>query len=224
MATSNLCWPSIDAVSVDDINELLIQIEPFICVLARKLVPYNVFSSDILEMEIDEIVQNTRIKLWTALQKERITKLNAYAARIVYNESINVARRYRRTTSLTFNEDGEIYIGTGHTLLTGSYQEAVDPAREFERQEEIIDSAEQAAKKVLALPPRQRQAMLCALKDRVIDISPLVDTFIKNGLDIEAADWSDRKDEIQRLRASLSVARQRLRAGMLSEKSCCMPH
>jgi DNA-directed RNA polymerase specialized sigma24 family protein len=212
MTTSGSAWPYKDASSSIDINDLLAQIEPFIFILARKWVPYNAFPSDVIDMEIDEIVQNTRIKLWVALQKEHITNLKAYIGRIVYTESINIARRYRRTTSLTFNEDGEICIGAGHTLLMNSYQGALDPASEFERQEEIIDSAEQAAKGVLALPPRQQEAMLCALKERVVDILPLVDIFIKNGLDIEAANWSDQKDEIQRLRASLSIARQRLRS------------
>ena len=208
MTTPNSSWASLDPSSMD-INDLLLQIEPFLFSSARKYVSYTTVPRSVLDMEIDEIVQNTRVKLWLNLHKGRIKHLKSYAERIVYNECINLVRRYKRTTSLTLNEDGAFHAGT---LLMNSSQEALDPANDFEWREAIIDSAKQAAQRVLALPPRQQQAMLCALKDHIADILPLVDILIKHGLDIETANWSDQKDELNRLRASLCIARKRLRA------------
>ena len=72
------------------------------------------------------------------------------------------------------------------------------------------------AKAILALPPRQRQAMLCALKDRKDDALPLINTLKVYSIDIEAMDWLEEQHEVQQLKASLSIARKKLQ-GLLVE-------
>jgi len=209
MTITNLSRRSVDASS-RDIDDFFAGLDRFLFSLARKWIPYDMIPVDVLDLEIDELVQQTRIKLWLALQKEHITNLKAYIKKIAYHESVNIARHYKRNVSLTCNEEGEICCSEAWLSL---YCKTGDPLREFEQQEEIIDSAQKVVPAVLALPPRQRQAVLCALKELIVDIVPIVDIFSKNGLDIEAASWSNQKDEIQRLQASLSLARKRLRAG-----------
>jgi len=69
---------------------------------------------------------------------------------------------------------------------------------------------------ILKLPTRQQRAMICALKDQVADILPLTEAFAARGLDIGAINWPRKKDEVRQLRASLGVARAKLR----SKRSC----
>lgn len=208
MTTVDLSRQSVD-VSARDIDDFFVGLDRFLFSLARRWIPYDMIPLDVLDLEIDELVQQTRIKLWLALQREHITNLRAYIKKIVYHESVNIARQYKRTVPLTCNEEGELCCAEASLSASGP---TGDPLSEFEQQEEIIASAQEAVSGVLTLPPRQRQAVLCALKELIVDIVPIVDTFTQHGLDIEAATWSNQKDEIQRLRASLSLARKRLRA------------
>jgi DNA-directed RNA polymerase specialized sigma24 family protein len=50
------------------------------------------------------------------------------------------------------------------------------------------------------------------MQDQLEDILPLVEAFMDHGMDIEAINWPMEKDEMQRLRASLSIARKKLRS------------
>ncbi|HEY1354095.1 MAG TPA: hypothetical protein VGF67_31170 [Ktedonobacteraceae bacterium] len=196
-------------LSARDIDEFFVGLDRFLFSLARRWIPYEMIPADVLDLEIDELVQQTRIKLWLALQKEHITNLQAYIRKIAYHESVNIARQYKRTVPLICNEEGELCLDEAVLPAAGK---GGDPSSEFERQEEIIASAQEAVSGVLTLPPRQRQAVLCVLKELIADSLPIVDIFRTHGLDIEAADWSNQKEEIVRLRASLSLARKRLRA------------
>ena len=49
--------------------------------------------------------------------------------------------------------------------------------------------------------------MICLLKDQLEGIIQLVGVFRDRGVDIETVEWSEDKESVRRLRASLSGAR-----------------
>jgi hypothetical protein len=63
---------------------------------------------------------------------------------------------------------------------------------------------------VVSLPPRQRLAMACLLRDYMDDIVQMEAIFKMYGIDVGAARWPSGKAEKRLLLASLSVARQKL--------------
>ncbi|HLZ60129.1 MAG TPA: sigma factor [Ktedonosporobacter sp.] len=192
-----------------DVNKILEEYDAYIRYLAHKAISHTRISPEVLKLEVDELAQNTRIKLWLALQQKRIGNLCAYISSIVHNECIDMVRKYGRTIPLLINEDGEQYQGT---LLISPGQGLQDPADEIERAEVLTEYMTRVVEDVFALPPRQRQAMICALKERVTDTQPLFEKFLEFGLDIRKVHWSREKLEEQRLRASLSIALKKLRA------------
>src|SRR5947209_980513 len=91
-----------------DIERVLVDFDGYIRSLAQRKVPRAVVLRGMLDMEIDEIVQNTRIKLWQALQGREISNLEAYVRCIVHTECVNMVRGYRHTFPLPINEEGEL--------------------------------------------------------------------------------------------------------------------
>ncbi len=108
--------------------------------------------------------------------------------------------------SLPIDENGELYHG--HVLFAKG---APDPASEVEQEELIADCMAKVVDDVLTLPSRQQQAMICSLKELLEDILPLIRAFKRRGVNIEAVRRPEQKDEAQRLMASLSIARRKLR-------------
>lgn len=159
--------------------------------------------------EIDELAQKIRIKLWRISQKEHIFCPRAYINRVAHNEAIDMVRKYKSTLPLPTDEDGEFYQGN---LLVTHIEGMLDPARSLEQQEEIIDRVTRAIEDVLLLPLCQRYALICTIKNQIEDILPLPDASTKLGVDIETINWPSEKEAVQRLRASLSVARKKLRS------------
>ncbi len=191
-----------------DIDDLLGQLTTYIIYLAWKKIPRAVVPLEVLDLEIDEIVQNTRIKLWLALQKGPITNPKAYIRRVVYTESVDMVRRYKHAHPLPINDEGELNQGNVIVISSEGMQ---DPADEIEQEETLADFTSKMADGVLSLPPRQQQAMVFMLKEAVTNIIPVVDALLEKGLDVEAAPGPEGKDELQLLRASLVVARKKLR-------------
>jgi DNA-directed RNA polymerase specialized sigma24 family protein len=193
----------------EDLNEILEHLNMYILDLARRKIPRTVIPQEVLDLEIDELVQSTRIKLWMAIQRVHITHLEAYARCIIRTESVNIVRRYKRTGSVSIDEDGDLH--EGHIMVAACHG-MQDPADEFEQEERLINYTANAVSKLLALPPKQQRAMFYALRERAADVDILVDALRKLGVDIDAMNWPEEKDEIQRIRASLSVARKKLRS------------
>jgi DNA-directed RNA polymerase specialized sigma24 family protein len=195
-------------------NEILEDLDRDIDKLASRIVPRNVVPSKVLNYEVDELAQNTRIKLWLALQRNQIINPRAYAKCITYTESVDVVRRYRKI-SLALVDD---YIDLDQRgIIPASGQGMQDPAVEYEQKETAVAFAEAIVKGVLSLPPRQQYAMLCILKNSVADIQPLMDALLKYGLDLEAVHWPQDRNELNKLRASCSIARGKLRAYLKRE-------
>lgn len=212
MKISNLPGPS--AYDSDFVDAVLEQHDEYIVALARKNTPHSVAPSEVLDLEIDELAQNSRIKLWLALQKRQITHPKSYIRCIVQTESVNMLRQHKLILPLPVDEDGELDQGD---LLILAGEGMQDPLDELEREEMIADYITKAVDDVLKLPARQQLAMICSLKERIDDVLLLIETFKDHQTDIEAVSWPEEKEEIQKIRASLSVAQKKLRAAKKSK-------
>ncbi len=192
-----------------DIEKVLEDLDGYVRSLAGRKFPRSVVREEMLDMEVEEVVQNTRIKLWQALQRKEIINLEAYVRCIVYTECVNMVRGYKPISPLPVNEEGELYQGK---VLVAPGQGMQDPAYEFEYQEALADWMMEVVNAVLVLPRQQRHAMLCVLKDWSSDILPLANALVDRGVDIEAVHWPREEEELHKLRVSRSIARGKLRA------------
>ncbi|MDQ2907627.1 MAG: PMF1/NNF1 family protein, partial [Chloroflexota bacterium] len=124
-------------------------------------------------------------------------------------EFINFCRRNRGTPlPLSLDSEGEIRHGQ---LLAGRSQEMEDPECIFEQRSAQADLMEHLADAIeTELPPRQKHAMICSLCDRVDDLLTLVAAFQERPEDIARAAWPQQREAEQRLKASLSPARQKI--------------
>jgi DNA-directed RNA polymerase specialized sigma24 family protein len=211
MITPNL----LDACAFDgeydanEINEILRQNDDYILALARMKVPRHIASPEVLDLEINELAQRSRIKLWRALQKRHITHVKAYIRRIVHSESMDMVRGYKPDLPLPVDEDGELYQGD---VLMVSGEGMQDPLYELELKEMTAEYITQAVDVLRSFPPCQRQVMICSLKEQVDDVSTLMKAFKKFEIDIENVRWPSKKKEVIKLKASLSIAHKKLRS------------
>ncbi len=177
---------------------ILRTIDSYLVVQASKLMHlytgYKYGAGDTLE--VDELIQRVRIKLWRILEKKEISNLYPYVRRTVYNEFIDMKRQQKPVWPLS--EESEQLEG------------AADPASEFLQKIESTLFLHSIARMVLALPPRQRQSMLCMLHDRLNEMGQLQTVFYSYNINLEAELWPTDKTEKRLLIASLSVARQKL--------------
>ncbi len=178
--------------------------------------PHQISVPETRDLDVDEIAQNARIKLWQALQKDHILNARAYVRRIVYHESINMVRSYKPKQSLLSVNDGEF---SGGNMLMSDNEAMRDPAYIVEQAEQLAERAEQAVQAIQTLPPRQQRAIICTLLDNLDDMLPLLAMFKAQKLDIEAAHWPEQKAEMQLLKASLSVSRKKLRRLLLAKET-----
>ena len=208
MGLSNLQGPS--AYDSDfEINGHLERLDMYIVSLVRTKIPRNVVPPEVLADEIEDLIQKVRIKLWLRLRKQYIDNLRAYIRCIVYTEVIDLVRRYRSMHSLPLDEDGEMYQGS---LMFAPSEGMQDPGDEVEQAEELDDYMQGISEAILQLPPRQRYAMICSLKEQLDDVLPIMNTLREQLTEIDAINWPVEKNEIQSLRASLSVARKKLQS------------
>jgi DNA-directed RNA polymerase specialized sigma24 family protein len=200
--------PGPGAYDSDSDDEFLAAHDVHIRYEARRAIPLDLFSRDVLDLEADELAQNIRIKLWVSHQKHPIIHPGAYIRTIARTTAIDMVRRHRPTVSLFGDADGELCLGDCIPAQNEGFQ---DPADEIELGEVDTDFLTMLMKAILALPPRQKQAMLYALKDCKDDALPLINALKVYGIDIEAMDWPDEPGEVRLLKASLTVARKKLR-------------
>jgi DNA-directed RNA polymerase specialized sigma24 family protein len=198
--------PSPLACEHDFVNAFLEQYDPYIQMLVRKKLQRA--STWVSDLEFDELTQRVRIKLWHTLQKGTINNPGAYIQRVVDTVTSDVMRRYRLVLPLMRDEEGELYQGN-LLILPGKGMQ--NPAEELEQKEEELEALQRLIAAVLTLPPCQRYATICTLKDRFDDLRALVNAFKDPGIDIEEVRWPTERKDVQRLRASLSFSRRKLR-------------
>ena len=207
--------PSASLGSKTEVNKSLEQYYQYIVELARIQVGHSSMLAEEFPEEINDLAQSTLIAFWQRLNSEKgqINSPKAYISHIVHSRGVDMIRQRQRKPifPLPVDQDGELYQGRVILIPSDGMQ---DPALEFERKEfitEVIDD-------VLKLPPHQRYAMICTLKDELGDSLLLVEAFSKRGIDIGTINWPQDTVELQKLRSSLSVARKKLR---FSKKKYC---
>jgi len=194
----------------DEANEVLSsgRYDEYISFLVQKEFPRWLFPQDQIQLEIDELIQRTRIKLWDALQKRHIENLKAYIASMVSHGIIDVIRRHRPHISLSLDEYGEVCRGT---LLVQPGEGIRDPAYEFEQREMTIEYITRLVVAILTLPAAQRFAMICALKELVDDVRLLEQVLSSYNIDINTFVWPADPRGRHTLQVSLFYARKKLR-------------
>ena len=175
----------------------------------KRSYPPNIHES-VKDLELDELIQCVRIKFWQALEKREIRYPAAYIKLIVRNEFINMLRRQKPLVPLPGDEEECMQSEMGIMLD----RQAPDPAEEAEQREEARTRLKEVTRAVLALPPRQRFAMLCTLRERVDDLAQLTEAFKVYKVDIEAVRWPANKAEKQLLKASLIPAKKTIEKGL----------
>jgi len=189
-----------------NIQEILVRFDPYIVMLVRNKASNssNIARSEVLDLEIDEIIQSVRIQFWQALLKKKIEHHRAYLRSIVSNEFNDIGRRRKTPLPLPIDEDGELYMGN---VLLSESNELADPATAFEKEEELDNLMELTAQVVHDLPPRMKLAMINHLKDQVDNLILLTEAFEKYNVTIKTMKWPDDPVDSKRLKASLSPAR-----------------
>jgi hypothetical protein len=162
----------------------------------------------LLSDEREDLAQRVRIKLWQTLQNRRVLNLKAYIRCIVFTEVIDLLRRRRAPLLLPLEDAAE---SCWQDVSAAALKDTDDPASQIEQEEALADLSKQVATALLHLPPRQFQAMICALKDRLDDALPLLDALQKSGVKIDEIDWPQANHEVKNWQASLSIARKKLR-------------
>jgi DNA-directed RNA polymerase specialized sigma24 family protein len=193
-----------------DAEAFLSEYDGYIRIQARKYVlnARRLVYPEAIEMEIDELAQKTRIKVWQAWQKQTISNPKAYISRVVHNEFISMVRQHRPIGQLPLDEEGELY--QGHMVCAFS-QESQDPAEEVEQQDTNGYYLHLAVDAIVTLPRRQQRAMLCALKEKIDDVRALTQAYRAHNIDMEALPAPTTIGEVQAMRSSTTIARKKLR-------------
>ena len=192
-----------------DTNEWLEEHDLYIRSQARAQVnrKRNMLHPDAREMEIDDLAQQTRIKIWLGQQKTTISNPKAYIRRVVHNESVTMIRQYKPTTSLPVDEEGELYACESLFHSTATQ----DPSGVIEQEEAEQFYRRETVHAISTLPTRQRQAMLCALKERVDDLLAWHNMCKDYNINMDVIEWPKNGKALQSMRSSLSAARNKLR-------------
>jgi DNA-directed RNA polymerase specialized sigma24 family protein len=163
------------------------------------------------DMEIEDLIQQVRIKFWRAQEEKEISYPKAYIKQIIKNEFVDALRRLKPAFPLPLDQEGEIY--QGKMLMTASDAMA-DPQDVLEEQEMVNEYMDKVADAVIELSKRQKHVMICSLRDRIDDVLLLLRKFEQRQCNIQHWQWPPEKRAKQLLQASLVYARQNLRKQM----------
>lgn len=193
-------------------EEILVRYNSYIVALVEKMArrSSNIARTEVLDLEIDEIVQRVRIKLWHALEGKHIEHYQAYIRTMVRNEFNDLSRKRKPPLPLLTDEDGELYMGDGVDAMITESEGMGDPADEFEAGENLDGLMDCAASAVSRLSPRQQRSIGCLLNEQIDARIPLIQAFEKHDIDIEAQVWPEDETDKKLLKASLSAARHRI--------------
>jgi len=183
----------------DDVDAFLLQLDPFIVSLIRRIARSPTF----YEAEREDLAQRVRIKLAAALPGKKIHHLPGYLRRCVSNEVINFLRPQKPLSPLSLASDGEILTGT---VLLSIGEGMADPLSVLEQRMAFEELLERVVEGVLLLPAVQKQAILCLLCERVDDFTSLFAAFKRRNIDLSRVCWPEDKFVRQRLRASCRPA------------------
>lgn len=174
----------------------------------------QIASPEEMDLEMDEVIQRVRISLWRIFQQKRSMQFpRAYIRQVVHNAILARCRQQRHMAQLSMDEDGELQ--QGQVILTQNPL-VEDPAYQLEQQDKFEYQAVQVAQAVASLPLQQRQALVTVLKEQLDAFPGLYQAFAEQGIDLHSPSQLPNKKDYSRQRASLSIARKKLK-GMLGE-------
>jgi hypothetical protein len=185
-------------------NEAILEdVDGFITMQAKKIMGWHLIAGheELDALEVDELIQRVRIKLWKMLEKGPILRPYSYARRIVYSEFIDMKRQQKQLSPLPDEEKEGAYPLKSHMA---------DPADEVIQRMEVSSLLQRLAQMLIDLPPRQQTAMICHLYNQVDDLGQLRSVLTKYGLERKIVEWPQEKAARRTLLASLPVARQKL--------------
>jgi DNA-directed RNA polymerase specialized sigma24 family protein len=192
-----------------DPEETLVRLNTFIVALVGRKARFssNFARPEVFDLEVDEMVQRVRYKFWGASQVRRIEHPEAYLRTIVSNEFNDLSRKPRRPLPLLTDDDGELYLGDAQEFECAR---TVDPADEFEESESLDELMDSAAAALAKLSPRQQQAMICELNEKIGATLQLIQALRNHRVEVETIDWPADEADRKLLKASLSHARHKM--------------
>ena len=190
-------------------DEILAQHDQYIVALVRQraLRSSNFAKPGQFGLEVDEMAQRVRIKFWQALVTKHIEYPKAYLSAIVWNEFHDLSRKPRQPLQLLTNDDGEWCAGDGKELDRAWEMDPADRFEESEKLDELMDSTADALAK---LAPRQQQAMICDLYEKIDTTLQLIEALRKHCVDVKTVEWPEKEADKTLLKASLSPARHKM--------------
>ncbi len=201
----NLARPETD----DAIAMLLEQLDPYIIMQGEAFghIYAHLTHPAIADLEVKEIIQKVRIRLWRKLLKQQPIKYHkSYIQRMVRNAFIDATRQKKFFLPLLTDENGEIE----GTLLARNDHYTTDPASLLEQRVGANELVNNVVEAIAQLPERQKLAIICRLRERVDDLAQLDDTFKAHHMNVESINWPLKANEKQLLKASLPPARKEI--------------
>ena len=189
-----------------DIEHVLEEVDGYIQALAWQGIPNSSGLFTHVDFDVDDLVQNSRIKLWQALQKKHIENPRAYLRRIVYHEVVNLARQRKDHVPLQTDRDGEL---SADFMLETFCEELDSPEYIVEQKEAVANLLADVARAMTELHARQKHVAFCTARDRVDDLDQFLDVCEAHGLDT-GLEWPDQEDERHLLQASYGAARRNM--------------
>lgn len=191
------------------IDELVTRYEPYIRMQVKRKAPiYRLqVHPDALEMELDDIAENILVSFWQKLRTGMIHYPEAYIQRMIDYAFLDILRRQKRQgvpVPLSMMSDDD---PSRESILEMCDETAPDPETDIIQQESAGERANQIARAVGHLPPRQKLAMECFLCEHLADIAQFRPTFTAYHVNIENTQWPGTEEEKRRLKASLFAAR-----------------
>lgn len=190
-------------------DETLARFDQYIVTLVtqRALRSSNFARPGQFDLEVDEMVQRVRIKFWQALETRRIEYPKAYLNAMVWNEFHDLSRKRKQPLPLLMDDDGELYLNDTEELERAWEMDPADEFEESERLDELMDSTAGALAK---LAPRQQQAMICELYEKIDTTLQLIQALQRYHVEVQIVDWPENEADKTLLKASLSPARQKM--------------
>jgi len=192
-----------------DPEETLARLNTFIVALVERKARYssNFARPEVFDLEVDEVVQRVRCKFWKALRERHIENPEAYVKTIVCNEFNDLSRKRKEQLPLLTDEDGELYLGDAMEL---EGRGMTDPAEEYEASESLEELMDSTASAVAKLSPRQQQAMICEMYEKIGSTLQLIQALRKHQVEIKTVNWPEDEADKKLLKASLSPARHKM--------------
>jgi DNA-directed RNA polymerase specialized sigma24 family protein len=205
MGPSNLPGPSpYDSdSSADDVLEYF----EYIREAAQRLV-----SGNIGPVDYEDVAQEVSLKLWLISQRQVIGSPKTYAMKVLRTVKVDMLRKYRPNLYQSLPTDEEDEILEGHLMIMADVEQE-NPEVIVEQEEAFGELMAIVLGVVCELRPRQQQATVCTLKDRIDNLIPLVDALREKNIETDL-EWPAEKTDKQRLYASYAPVRRKLAQAM----------